>query len=80
MIMVKMVSIEGLHCPCAFCDFCGLRIENEGILVWNYEAPEDLKMIHKGECDRKHNLKHGEYNLWQDLAKYSEHFTYNISR
>jgi len=78
--MIKMVSVGGLYCPCAFCDYCGLRIKNEGILVWNHEALDNVRMIHKGECDRKHNSLHGEFGLSRELTTTVEHLAYNISQ
>ena len=78
--MMKMVHEGGFHYPCAFCDFCGLQIKKGGLVVWNYETPDDLKMVHKGECDIKHNLKHGKFALSQELTDFADNLLHNVQK
>lgn len=77
--MIKIVSLGGLSCPCAFCDYCGERIEKDGLLVWKAVDRNDVKMIHKGECDRANNSQYGQFKKSVELTKAVNDLLHNIS-
>ena len=78
--MIKMIHVDGLNCPCAFCDVCGKRIEHDGMLVWKYDDYEQLRMVHIGDCDRMNNLLNGKFEMSRELEKAISDLLHNVSR
>lgn len=76
--MLKMVRIDGLNCPCAFCDACGERIEKNGLMVWKMDAPDTVLVIHKGECDRVLSLLHGNFDMSRELDRALSDLLHNV--
>ena len=77
--VIKMLDIDGLNCPCAVCDVCDERIEYNGMMVWKATAPDDLRMVHIGECDRVNNLLNGKFEMSRELEKAISDLRHNVS-
>ena len=78
--VIKMLHINGLNCPCAVCDVCAERIEYGGMLVWKADAPDDLRMVHIGDCDRLNNLLDGKFEMSQELDQAMSDLLHNVTR
>ena len=78
--MIKMIHVDGLNCPCAFCDVCNERIKRDGMLVWKYDDSEQLRMVHKGDCDRLNSLLNGKFEMSQELDQAMSDLLHNVSR
>lgn len=73
--MIKLLSINGAHCPVFVCDQCGERIKQakDGMYVYyvNGDWKEDvdsISIIHKGRCDDLFTEQNGKENqYWIEL-------------
>ena len=77
--MIKMINLDGLNCPCIFCDICDERINGGGVMVWKANAPGDLRMVHIGSCDNLNNLLNGKFEMSRELEKAMTELLHNVS-
>ena len=77
--MIQITIIDGLNCPCAFCDYCDKVIERDGILVWKYENPKNPLMLHKGECDSQNNVLRGKFDMSLELDQVIDDLLHNVA-
>ena len=77
--MIQITRVDGLNCPCAFCDYCDKVIEQDGVLVWKYEDPKNPLMLHKGECDNLNNLLNGKFEMSEELDQALDDLLHNVA-
>ena len=77
--MIQITRVDGLNCPCAFCDYCDKLIECDGVFVWRYEDPKNPLMLHKGECDYQNNVLRGKFDMSLELDQVIDDLLHNVA-
>lgn len=76
--MIRIIQIDGLNCPCAFCDICDKQIERDGLMVWKAGSPHAILMVHKGACDRANTALRGDFEMSRELDRAIDDLLHNV--
>ena len=77
--MIKIVVDSGEFCPVFICDYCGLRIDDArmGIYQWNGEmSTTKIWYFHK-PCSREYERLNGRFDYWDELGYFLLYLLHN---